>query len=79
MATWTSACTPPMPMPWNARAAISWPAVCEKPATIEPSTNTTMAICTSIFLLYRSESLPQIGVDAVAVSRVAVTTHVYCV
>jgi hypothetical protein len=38
-----------------------------------------MATCTSIFLLYRSASLPQTGVDAVAVSKVAVTTQVYWV
>ena len=39
----------------------------------------TMAIWTSSFLLNRSASLPQIGVVAVAVSRVAVTTQVYWV
>ncbi len=39
----------------------------------------TMAIWTSVFLLNRSASLPQIGVVAVAASSVAVTTQVYCV
>src|SRR3982751_2576539 len=68
-----------MPRPWKARGAISWPAVWLMPATIEPSTNTTIAIWTRSFLLYRSASLPQIGVEAVAVSSVAVTTQVYCV
>src|SRR3954468_11132152 len=32
IATWTRAWMPPMPRPWNARAAISCPALCEKPA-----------------------------------------------
>ncbi len=36
----------------------------------------TSAICSSSFLLARSESLPQIGVEAVRVSRVAVITQV---
>src|SRR5262245_8349864 len=41
-------------------------------------TKITIAICTRSFLLNRSASLPQTGVAAVAVSRVAVTTQVYC-
>ena len=37
----------------------------------------TIAIWISSFLLNRSASLPQIGVEAVEASRVAVTTQVY--
>jgi hypothetical protein len=37
------------------------------------------ASCTSSFLLNRSASLPQTGVETVMVSSDAVTTHVYCV
>ena len=51
----------------------------ENPLIVEPSTKITMATWTSVFLLNRSASLPQTGVVAVAVSSVAVTTHVYCV
>ena len=49
------------------------------PLSIEPTTKITIATWTSVFLLNRSASLPQIGVVAVAVSSVAVTTQVYCV
>src|ERR1044072_8752904 len=77
--TWTSACRPPTPSPWNARAAMICSAFCARPLAIQPSTKMQMATWTSVFLLNRSASLPQIGVLAVAVSSVAVTTHVYCV
>ncbi len=66
-------------MPWKARAAMSWPAFWLSPAIAEPATKITIATWTSSFLLNRSASLPQIGVVAVAVSRVAVTTQVYWV
>ena len=46
------------------------------PARIEPTTKITSASWTSTFLLNRSASLPQIGVEAVVVSRVATTTQV---
>ena len=49
------------------------------PAIAEPATKITIAIWISSFLLNRSASLPQTGVVAVAVSRVAVTTQVYWV
>ncbi len=58
---------------------MSWPVSWAKPLSSEPITKITIATWTSVFLLNRSASLPQIGVVAVAVSRVAVTTHVYCV
>ena len=46
------------------------------PAASEPATKMTRADWTRSFLLKRSASLPQIGVDAVMVSRVATTTQV---
>ncbi len=73
----TSDCNPPRPRPCSDRQMISWSTDWEKPASTEPTVNTVMAICTSSFLLTRSESLPQIGVLAVEASRVAVTTQVY--
>src|SRR3954462_8205084 len=75
--TWARACSPPMPTPWMTRNAISMPIDWDRPDSAEPMTNTTMAACTSSFLLYRSANLPQIGVVAVAASREAVITQVY--
>jgi hypothetical protein len=46
------------------------------PATKDPTEKMTRALCTSTFLLKRSASLPQIGVVAVMVSKVATTTQV---
>ena len=66
-------------MPCTARQPMSQPIDCASPAIAELTTKITIAIWTSSFLSNRSASLPQIGVDAVVVSRVAVTTHVYCV
>src|SRR3954454_8092254 len=66
-----------MPTPWMTRNPISMPIDWDRPDSAEPMTNTTMAACTSSFLLYRSASLPQIGVVAVAASREAVITQVY--
>ena len=74
--TWTRAVRPPTPRPWIARAPISTPMLGAKPATSEPATKITSADCTSSFLLNWSASLPQTGVDAVMVSRVATTTQV---
>src|SRR5215213_5580097 len=45
---------------------------------MEPAMKMTIAIWISSFLLNRSASLPQMGVDAVEASRVAGTTQVYC-
>src|SRR4051794_23615593 len=67
-----------MPTPWMTRKPMSMPIVCDRPLRAEPTTKTTMAACTSIFLLNRSASLPQMGVVAVAARRDAVTTQVYC-
>ena len=53
--------------------------LCAMPASAEPTTNNEIASCTSSFLLIRSDSLPQIGVDTVVASRLAVRTQVYCV
>ena len=76
MTTWTSAVRPPTPRPWIARAPISTSMEGAKPAISEPIEKMTSAVCTRIFLLNRSASLPQIGVVAVMVSRVATTTQV---
>lgn len=51
--------------------------LCANPAPAEPATNKTIASCVSNVLLNRSESLPQIGVLIVIVSRLAVITQVY--
>ena len=76
MTTCTNAVRPPTPRPWIARAPISMLIEVEKPAMTEPTEKITSADWTSTFLLNRSASLPQIGVVAVIVSRVATTTHV---
>ena len=59
------------------RKPISMPTDCESPARTEPRVNNANDAWTRIFLLTRSESLPQMGVVAVDARRVAVTTHVY--
>src|SRR5258705_5938157 len=51
----------------------------EVPASAEPITNNVMESWTSSFLLIRSDSLPQIGVDTVVASKLAVSTQVYSV
>ena len=79
MTTCASACSPPAPMPCTARQPISQLIDSASPAIAELTTKITIAIWTSSFLSNRSASLPQIGVDAVVVSRVAVTTQVYWV
>ena len=76
MTTWTSAVRPPTPRPWTARAPISTSIDGAKPAMSEPIEKMTRALWTSSFLSKRSASLPQIGVVAVIVSRVATTTQV---
>ena len=73
----TSAWRPPSPRPCSTRQAISVSTDWERPASIEPTMKMTMASWMSSFLLNRSASLPQIGVEAVEASRVAVTTQVY--
>ena len=59
-----------------ARAPISTSIEGANPAIREPIEKMTSADWTSTFLLNRSASLPQIGVVAVMVSRVATTTQV---
>src|SRR3954447_11735930 len=76
--TWARAWRPPMPTPWITRNPISMPIDWHRPLSAEPTTKTTMAAWTRNFLLNRAASLPQIGVVAVAASREAVTTQVYC-
>jgi hypothetical protein len=49
---------------------------CERPASAEPSTKITIAICTSSLRLNRSASLPQMGVLTVVASSVETTTQV---
>src|SRR3954453_19592711 len=73
----TRACSPPRPRPCSTRQAMSASTDCDRPANIEPTMKTTIESWISSFLLNRSASLPQIGVEAVEDSSVAVTTHVY--
>ena len=68
-----------MPMPWMTRAASSIGTLCAKPAITEPMTKMTIALWTSTFLLNRSASLPQIGVDAALASSAVVMTQAYAV
>ncbi len=63
-------------MPCTARNAMSWGMVWENPPRTQPTVKIAIATWYSIFLLNRSESLPQIGVVTVEVSSIAVTTHV---
>ena len=56
------ACTPimspPPPMPWTARKAMSWSIVRDQPASAEPTTNTTIANWKTGLRPKRSPSLP---------------------
>ncbi len=74
--TWARAVRPPAPRPCTTRKAISIPVFCDRPAAAEPTMKMTRESCTSSFLLVRSASLPQIGVETVVASRVLVTTQV---
>ena len=74
MAT-TNAVRPPMPMPWIARATSSTATFGASPAIIDPITKITIALWTISFLLNRSESLPQMGVDAAVASNAIVITQ----
>ena len=77
IAIWTSACRPPRPRPCSTRQAMRVSTDWESPASIEPTMKMTIDSWISSFLLNRSASLPQMGVEAVEASRVAVTTQVY--
>ena len=74
--TCTSAVRPPTPRPCTTRAPISTSMLGARAAISEPTAKITSAVCTSIFLLKRSASLPHTGVVAVIASRVATTTQV---
>ncbi len=76
MTIWLSAASPPAPRPWNTRMVMSIAGSCAKPAIADDATKMTRASCSSSFRSKRSASLPQIGVDTVVASRVAVTTQV---
>ena len=78
MMAWDSASRPPIARPCRTRLPIRNGTLWDRPASAEPITNKVMASWTSSFLLTRSASLPQIGVDTVVASRLAVTTQVYC-
>ncbi len=76
MMTWASAVRPPAPRPWITRAPMSMPGFCDTPAMAEPMTKMMRPSCTRTFLLTRSASLPQMGVEIVVASRVEVITQV---
>lgn len=78
MAT-TRAVRPPMPMPWMTRAVSRIGTLCAKPAITEPMTKMTIALWTRTFLLNRSASLPQMGVEAALASNALVMTQAYAV
>src|SRR3954453_12854714 len=73
----TRACRPPRPSPCSTRNMIRPSGEGACPASMEPAMKTTIASCSSSFLLNRSANLPQIGVETVEASSVAATTHVY--
>ena len=71
-----SAVRPPAPMPCRARMPMSIPVPWDSPARAEETTEMASASWMSSLRSTRSASLPQIGVEIVVVSRVAVTTQV---
>ncbi|MDQ0649137.1 hypothetical protein QFZ53_003333 [Microbacterium natoriense] len=73
----TSDMSPPTPMPWITRTAISMLVSVEKPAITVPTVKMTSESCTRILRSTRSASLPQIGVETAVASRLAVMTQVY--
>ena len=77
MTIWVSAVRPPAPRPWKTRMVMSMLVSCENPAMAEAITKISSESCSSSLRLDRSASLPQIGVEMVVASRVAVTTQVY--
>ena len=60
-----------------ARAAMSCPMFCDRPATSDAATNSPKALWNSSFRPQRSDSLPHNGVETVIVSMVADATHEY--
>jgi hypothetical protein len=71
MDTLTSVISPPPPMPWTARAAMSMPMLLDSAATSEPTKNMTLADIRIGFLPKMSENLAHIGVELAAPSRYA--------
>src|SRR4051794_27233618 len=78
MIAWESAIRPPTPSPCTVRKPISSPMFWLKPLASEPARKMPIAAWNMILRPYRSESLPQIGVEAVEASRVAETTQDSC-
>jgi hypothetical protein len=76
MITCVIARIPPAPMPCTARHARSIGTDVDSPATSDAPMKIRIASCMRSFLLVKSASLPHSGVDAVVVSKVAVTTQV---
>ena len=54
--------SPPAPMPWIARQAISSSIDCDSPESIEPTRKITIASWKKLFRPNRSPSLPHSGV-----------------
>jgi hypothetical protein len=69
--TLTRVMSPPPPMPWTARAAMSIPMLFESAATRDPAKKTTLADIRIGFRPKISENLAQIGVELAAPSRYA--------
>ena len=75
MIAWDSAISPPTPSPMTARDPTSCPMFWANPAASEETRKIPIADWNMILRPYRSDSLPQMGVDAVEVNRVAETTQ----
>ncbi len=69
------AMSPPTPRPMAARKPTSWAMFWANPEASEESRKIAIAPWNITLRPYRSESLPQIGVEAVEVSSVADTTQ----
>jgi len=70
-----SVISPPAATPWTPRTMISSVMVCAMPHNADADTNVASAISSSRLRPWRSPSLPHSGVDAVAATTYAVTTH----
>src|SRR3954451_12790028 len=78
MIAWESAIRPPTPSPCTVRKPISSPMFWLKPLASDPARKIPIAAWNMILRPYRSDSLPQIGVDAVEASSVDETTQDSC-
>ena len=54
--------SPPPPMPWTARATISWSIVCARPHATDPTANTRIPSCMIRRREWMSESFASTGV-----------------